>query len=192
MQFKEIEIKFDAEKIKREAFLEIIETLPIRKKMNVSSYDTYFVNNTGDFIRYRWTDDKGELTIKRKTIKANNNDRIEVNLPTAGGSEFPTIEAFCSLLGYKLNFEIFKTCSIFWVDKVVLVYYVVFDKELNELRRFIEIEADEDLEWESEEKAWAEVLKYEKIFEALDITPQNRLRKSLFEIFRKPLQLMVV
>jgi adenylate cyclase class IV len=118
-------------------------------------------------------------------VKANNNDRIEVNLPTAGGN-VNTVSAFCGLLGYKLNFEIFKTCNIFWVDKVVVVYYVVFDKELNELRRFIEIEADEDLEWESEEQAWNEVVKYEKLFLELDITPQNRLRKSLFEIFRKP------
>jgi adenylate cyclase class IV len=185
MKFKEVESKYDAEKIKRESFLGIIDSLPVRKKMNVSSYDTYFMNDTGDFVRYRWTDDRGELTIKRKTSKLNNNDRIEVNLPTAG-SNLSTVEAFCGLLGYKLNFEIFKTCNIFWVDKVVLVYYVVFDKNLKELRRFIEIEADEDLEWESEEQAWAEVVRYEKMLEPLNITPQNRLRKSLFEIFRKP------
>jgi adenylate cyclase class IV len=184
MQFKEIEFKFDAENIKREAFLGIMDNLSVRKKMNVSSYDTYFMDDTGDAIRYRWTDDRGELTIKRKTNKSNNNDRIEVNLPTAGGN-LSAVSTFCSLLGYRLNFEIFKTCNIFWVDKVVLVYYVVFDKELNELRRFIEIEADEDLEWESEEQAWSEVVKYEKMLEALGITPQNRLRKSLFEIFRK-------
>jgi adenylate cyclase class IV len=153
--------------------------------MNVSSYDTYFINDSQDFVRYRWTDEKGELTIKRKTSRSNNNERIEVNVPTAGGN-LKTITAFCSLLGYKLNFEIFKTCNIYWVDKVVLVYYVVYDKELKELRRFIEIEADEDLEWESEETAWNEVVKYEKLFEPLGITHQNRLRKSLFEIFRKP------
>ena len=185
MKFKEIESKYDAKDIKREHFLTIAESFPVRKKMNVSSYDTYFMDDTGDAIRYRWTDDRGELTIKRKTNKTNNNDRIEVNLPTAGGN-LSAVSAFCSLLDYKLNFEIFKTCNIFWVDRVVLVYYVVFDKELNELRRFIEIEADEDLEWESEEQAWNEVVKYEKLFEVLGITPQNRLRKSLFEIFRKP------
>ncbi len=184
MKFKEIETKYAAENIKREAFLQLVEQLPIRKKMNVSSYDTYFVNEGGDFVRYRYTDDRGELTIKRKTNKTNNNDRIEVNLPTAGGN-LSTVSAFCSLLGYKLNFEIFKTCNIFWTDKVVVVYYVVYDKELEELRRFIEIEADEDLEWESEEQAWNEVVKYEKMFEAIGITPHNRLRKSLFEIFRK-------
>lgn len=185
MKFKEIETKYSAENIKRESFLNIIEKLPVRKRMNVSSYDTYFVNDIGDFIRYRYTDDTGELTIKRKTNKSNNNDRIEVNIPTAGGAHVGAITAFCNLLGYQHNFDIFKTCNIFWVDKVVLVYYVVYDKELKELRRFIEIEADEDLEWESEDVAWSEVVKYEKLFEELDITYQNRLRKSLFEIFRK-------
>lgn len=185
MKFKEIELKFDAEKIKRESFLRFIDSLPVHKKMNVSSYDTYFVNDIGDFVRYRWTDDRGELTIKRKTTKSNNNERVEVNLPTAGGN-ISTVSAFCSLLGYKMNFEIFKTCNIYWVDKVVLVYYVVYDKELKELRRFIEVEADEEADWESEEQALAEVTKYEKLLEPLGITPQNRLRKSLFEIFRKP------
>ena len=185
LRHKEVEAKYAAENIKREAFLGIIETFPIRKKMNVSSYDTYFMNDAGDFVRYRWTDDRGELTIKRKTVKVNNFDRIEVNLPT-DGDNVSTVTAFCGLLGYKFNFEIFKTCNIFWVDKVVMAYYVVFDKELKELRRFIEIEADEDLEWESEEQAWNEVVKYEKLFEVLDIIPQNRLHKSLFEIFSKP------
>jgi adenylate cyclase class IV len=184
MRFKEIETKYAAENIKREAFLNIVGSLSVRKKMNVSSCDTYFVNDAGDFVRYRHTDDRGELTIKRKTNKSNNNDRIEVNLPT-DGNNINTVEAFCGLLGYKYNFDIFKTCNIFWIDRVVLVYYVIYDKELKELRRFIEIEADEDLEWESEEQAWAEVVKYEKLLEPLDITPQNRLRKSLFEIFRK-------
>ena len=90
------------------------------------------------------------------------------------------------LLGYKHNFSIFKTCKIFWVDKVVLVYYVVFDKELNELRRFIEIEADEDLQWASEDDAYEALAKYEKLLEPLGITPKNRMRKSLFELFKQP------
>jgi len=189
MQFKEIELKYDAESISREDFLNLIDSLstntPLNKVVNVSSYDTYFVNDDGDFIRYRWTDNHGELTIKRKTSHLNNNERIEVNLPTDGGN-MKTVSAFCSLLGYKPNFEIFKTCNIFWIDRVVLVYYVVYDKELKELRRFIEIEADEDQKWLNEEEAWNQVVKYEKLFESLGITPKNRLRKSLFEIFKQP------
>lgn len=188
MKFKEIETKYYADAISIDAFEEWIETLldgkEPRKKMMVSSYDDYFTNKDNNFIRYRYTDNRGELTIKRKVNETNNNERIEVNLPTSGDN-FKPVEAFCNLLGYEHNFGIYKTCKIYWIDKVVLVWYVVYDKSMNELKRFIEIEADEDLEWESEDEAWEEVVKYEKLLEPFTITAKNRVRKSLFELFVK-------
>ena len=184
MMFKEIEFKYDSDTIKREKFIELMETFPIKKKLMVSSFDDYFTDVTGNFIRYRYTDDRGELTIKRKLTDKNNNERIEVNVKTAGDN-LKTVTAFVDLLGYKHNFGIFKTCDIYWIDKVVMVYYVVYDKELKELRRFVEIEADEDLQWDTETQAWDEIAKYEKLLEPLGITPKNRLKKSLFEVFRK-------
>lgn len=184
MQFKEIEYKYDGNAMAMEKFVELMETFTVKKKMMVSSYDDYFTDTNGNFIRYRYTDGRGELTIKRKLSDKNNNERIEVNVPTAGDN-LKTVTAFVDLLGYKHNFGIYKTCKIYWIDKVVLVYYVVYDKELKELRRFVEIEADEDLHWDTEEQAWEEIAKYEKLLEPLGITPKNRLKKSLFEIFRK-------
>lgn len=184
MHFKELETKYDATNVSMEKFIELVERFPIDKKMMVSSYDDYFVNHEGNFIRYRYTDGRGELTIKRKLSDKNNNERIEVNVPTAGDN-LKTIAAFVNLLGYNHNFGIYKTCKIFWTGKVDLVYYVVYDKELKELRRFIEIEANEDLSWSSEQEAWDEIAKYEKLLEPLGITSKNRLKKSLFEIFRK-------
>jgi adenylate cyclase class IV len=184
MHFKEIEYKYDAANISMKEFEELVEgNFKINKKMLVSSYDDYFVDSTGNFIRYRYTDGRGELTIKRKLSVNNNNERIEVNVPTAGDN-LKTISTFVDLLGYEHNFGIYKTCKIYWVDRVVLVYYVVYDKEMKELRRFIEIEADEDLQWDSEQHAWDEIGKYEKLLEPLGITPKNRLKKSLFETFR--------
>lgn len=184
MHFKEIEYKYDADNVSMEKFVELVEGFPSTKKMMVSSYDDYFVNQEGNFIRYRYTDGRGELTIKRKLSDKNNNERIEVNVPTAGDN-LKTVAAFVDLLNYKHNFGIYKSCKIYWTGKVVLVYYVVYDKELKELRRFIEIEADEDLPWASEQEAWDEIAKYEKLMEPLGITSKNRLKKSLFEIFRK-------
>lgn len=185
MHFKEIEFKYDANTVEMSKFEELIALLPaFRKKMTVSSYDDYFTDPVGNFIRYRYTDGRGELTIKRKLSEKNNNERIEVNVPTAGDN-LQTITAFVDLLNYKHNFGIYKTCKIYWIDKVVLVYYVVYDKELRELRRFIEVEADEELQWVSEQEAWDEISKYEKLMEPLGITPKNRLKKSLFEIFRR-------
>jgi adenylate cyclase class IV len=187
MQFKEIEFKYDAvtSGVSLERFEELMEkNFTIKKKMMVSSYDDYFTDTNGNFIRYRHHDNRGELTIKRKVTDKNNNERVEVNVPT-DGDNLKTVTAFVDLLSYKHNFGIYKTCKIYWIDKVVMVYYVVYDKELKELRRFIEIEADEHLPWESEQLAWDEIAKYEKLMEPLGITPKNRLKKSLFEIFRK-------
>ena len=184
MRFKEIETKYDADKISVGQWTDLMSKFKDRERQRllVSSYDDYFTNPDNDFIRYRWTPDRGELTMKRKTTERDNNQRIEVNLPTKGNN-FEAVSQFAGMLGYSFNFGIYKTCDIYWVDKVVLVYYVVYDKNFKELRRFIEIEADEDLEWNSEEEAWAEVTKYEKELETLGITAQHRLRKSLFETF---------
>ena len=144
----------------------------------------YYTNDTGEFIRYRYTDSRGELTIKRKLKDSNNLERIEVNIPTAGDAK-KEVSAFVNLLGYQHNFCVYKTCNIFWTDKINVVYYVVYDEEFKEKRRFIEVEANEDVEWENEEAAWGEITKFEKLLEPLGITAKNRLRKSLFELFRK-------
>lgn len=183
MNFKEIETKYSADDIDMKDFVDIVDALHPEWIM-VSSYDDYFTNDKDEFIRYRYHDTMGELTIKRKTNDANNLNRIEVNLPTNGKSS-ATVEAFVSLLGYRLNFSIFKTCKIGLLNKAVLVYYVVYDRNLNELRRFIEVEAREDFNWASEQDAWDEVLKYEAMLAPLGITSKNRLKKSLFELFRK-------
>jgi adenylate cyclase class IV len=185
MHFKEIELKYDAADINMSAFVDLVESsFSISKKMMVSSYDDYFTDSNGNFIRYRHHDNRGELTIKRKINEKNNNERVEVNVPTTGDN-LKTVTAFVDLLGYKHNFGIYKTCKIYWVDKVVLVYYVVYDKEMKELRRFIEIEADEEQTWDSEQQAWDEIARYEKLLESLGITSRNRLKKSLYEIFKK-------
>lgn len=185
MIFKEIEFKYDAKEIDMQKFMDYMETLSPKKKMLVSSYDDYFTDPNGNFIRYRYTDGRGELTIKRKLNDKNNNERIEVNLETTGDN-FKSVEAFVNLLNYQHNFGIYKTCKIYWIDNVVAVYYIVYNKKMEEVRRFVEIEANEDLQWESEEQALNAVIHYEKLLEpVIGITSRNRLRKSLFEMFRK-------
>lgn len=183
MHFKELETKYYADNINMEDFIKLVQPLN-PEWMMVSSYDDYFVNGNDEFIRYRYHDHMGELTIKRKTTDANNNNRVEVNVPTDGKSG-PAIDAFCNLLGYKRNFSIFKTCKIAFLEKAVLVYYIVYDENLNEKKRFIEVEAKESHSWGSEEEAWAEVTKYETMLAPLGISAKNRLKKSLYELFKK-------
>ena len=183
MHFKELETKYYADNIGMDDFIKLIQPLNPEWIM-VSSYDDYFTNDKDEFIRYRYHDHMGELTIKRKTTDANNNNRVEVNVPTDGKSG-PQIQAFVDLLGYKKNFSIFKTCKIAFLEKAVLVYYVVYDENLNEKKRFIEVEAKETYSWTSEEEAWATVVEYENMLAPLGITQKNRLKKSLFELFKK-------
>lgn len=156
--------------------------MPSPKWLEVGSYDVYYSNEAGEFIRWRYNDNRGELTIKRKTTHLNNNTRQEVNLK-AVGNDTAAVEKFCELLGYKKDFQIYKVCWIAWVERVVLVYYIVYDKDMKESARYVEIEANEDLQWPSEEEAWNEVFKYEKLFEPLGINPKKRLKKSIYETF---------
>ena len=183
MHFKELETKYYADNIGMDDFVKLVQPLNPTWMM-VSSYDDYFTNDKDEFIRYRYHDHMGELTIKRKTTDANNNNRVEVNVPTDGKSG-ASIQAFVDLLGYKKNFSIFKTCKIAFLEKAVLVYYVVYDENLNEKKRFIEVEAKETYNWASEEEAWATVVEYENMLAPLGISAKNRLKKSLFELFKK-------
>ncbi len=185
MQFREIETKYDASEISLKQFMALVESKwTVKKKLLVSSYDDYFTDKDDNFLRYRHKEGRGELTIKRKLDAANNNRRVEVNLPTSGGN-MSAVTQFAELLGYKHNFCVYKTCQVYWVDNMVICYYVVYDEEWNEKRRFLEIEADEDVAWESEAHAWAAVEAYEKAFEPLGITAKNRSKKSLFEMFKR-------
>ena len=183
MDFKEIETKYYADHINMADFTNLVSKLDPQWMM-ISSYDDYFINDADEFIRYRYHDAMGELTIKRKTQDNSNIKRIEVNLPTDGKSS-KTVQAFVDLLGYRFNFSIFKTCKIAILPRVVLVYYIVYDENMREQYRFIEIEANEHFEWASEQEAWDEVLKYEKMLEPLGITSKHRMRKSLFELFKQ-------
>lgn len=181
----EVEAKYKAHDIKYKDFRDLVDKLNPRWQ-EVSSWDDYFVNRSckEDFSRYRNFDGKGQITSKEKTSDANNNTRIEYNI-NLGDNKFETIEEWHKSKGYKHEFKIFKTCFIAWLPTVDLVYYIVYNEELKELDRFIEIECLEDHPWKDEEEAWNEVIKYEKMLEPLGIVPQNRMKKSLFEIYKK-------
>lgn len=188
MKFKEIEFKYDAKQnnISIEQFSNYVEKFAegdINKTVIVSSYDDYFVNESGYFIRYRHNNHSQELTLKRKLNDNNNNERIEVNLQIQP-QNFATVETFSNLLGYYHNFCIYKTCKIYWIGRVVLCYYVVFDKNMIETNRFIEIEANEESEFVDETEALGVIKYYEERLSPLGISSKKRLKKSLFEIYK--------
>jgi len=151
----------------------------------IQSDDIYYVKTADEFIRYRFSesDKRSELTIKRKTGTGNNIIREETNLRVDGNS-FDLVENFIKQLGFTFNFRINKQCHIYHGEECTLVFYSVRDLETNKLAHFIEIEVTEGAGF-TEDESWAIIKKYEGLLAPLGVTAQKRLRKSLFEMYRR-------
>lgn len=183
--FKEYENKYSSNDIKLTEFKALIESFNPVKFVETSSYDVYYTNNKHEFIRYRKSKDRPEATIKRKNTELYNIDRVEVNLPLDKKRiTDETMEAFVNLIGYKKNFTIFKSCWIYYFDTVDIVYYITYSEDMKELDRFIEIECLEEKPLTKEE-ALDTLKKYEIMLEPLGISPNKRLKQSLFERYSK-------
>ncbi len=167
-------------------FKHLVETQLGRKDfVYVQSDDIYYVKNVDEFVRYRFaeTDKRAELTIKRKTGTGNNIIREETNL-RVDGNDFALVENFVKNLGFVFNFRINKQCHIYHAPDATLVFYSVRDLENNKLAHFIEIEVTEGAGF-TEDESWAIIKKYEAALAPLGVTPQKRLRKSLYEMYRR-------
>jgi adenylate cyclase class IV len=161
----------------------------------VEGPDVYFVKpGTDDFKRYRKADwepvtGRAEVTTKRKPMGAKNNvNRIEKNL-RVDGNEPALVRQTIEDDGFEYNFEIWKSCHIYHNNEATLVFYCVVETTPGVKYRedhFIEIELNEStIHNHTEEEAWTLLMKYEKMLEPLGIHAQKRLRKSLFEMYRR-------
>lgn len=146
------------------------------------------------FMRYRRPShgldgDRKELTTKYKQSGSKNNiQREEKNIRVDKVDE-DTIMKFVSDLGYKLNFSIEKTCHIYNLDDATIVFYSVYDTtdgKVSKVDTFVEIEVDEEsISTKTEKEAWAIIEKYEKLLESVGLSARTRLRKSLFEMYKR-------
>src|SRR5690606_17444312 len=86
--------------------------------------------------------------------------------------------------GYVKNFKIYKTCFIYWFDNTNAVYYIVYDEEMKERGRFIEVEINKDKVPElGIDQSFEELKQKEQVLLKLGVSTKNRLKKSLFELF---------
>lgn len=186
MKFLEIETKYNANDITTKDFKTCIEKLRPTRMDNVGSFDYYYIRSgkTEHVLRYR-EGNRPELTIKKKSTDANNFVRVEVNIRLSTETKAEDIAEFARLQDYEHNFTIFKACLIYHWELHNVVYYVVYDAELKEQARFIEIELKEGHDWGTEDNAWAYLCEVERQFESLGLAPKRRLRKSLLEMFRR-------
>lgn len=193
--FVELEYKYRADEVKLKQFISLMESLNPIKRLDVSSWDHYFTSEQGDSFQRLRESTSPELTKKIKVNNGNNWQRIEVDLPLdAKRLNFATVQKYVELNNYSHNFSIYKTCFIYWLDNINYVYYIVYDDNMKEQGRFIEVEVNKDKVnyLNSSENTFtggrpAELyLKLAaKELEKLGLTSQNRMKKSLFELFIK-------
>lgn len=187
VKFKEIETKYFADNINLKDFKKFAKSLNPIKYIEASGFDYYFTKNNA-FTRYR-AGELHELTKKEQTTSKNNYIRTEINMrivpETTEEKTLEKVTEFVAQDGYKFNFSIFKSCFIYYYTSFDLVYYIVFDSNMKEQGRFLEIEMLEDYPWESVEQVWSELLKIESQLAPLGIKPKNRITKSLYQMFKK-------
>lgn len=186
IEITELEFKYSADDVKLSDFRDFAKFLSPKKDLEISGWDVYYsgANLPFEFIRFR-QGDMPELTIKIKTDDKNNNNRVEIDIPLKIGINEWLVSKFVNLFGFKENFRINKYCHIYWYEKLDIVYYIVYNKNMDEVGRRIEIEARKDYPFKSAEEAMEEVKNMEQKMAKIGITPQKRMKKSMWETFRK-------
>lgn len=188
----ELEVKYKVNHYDLLPFKRVMEdSFNIESFKCVTGPDYYFVRqaNSDDFIRFRfekYQDKEGELTVKQKRNPKNNFNRTEVNIKLKDPS-LEDVTKFVEIIGYKHNFTVIKDCHIFELSDCFISFYSVYEiTSKKEPLCFIEIEIKEDLIDSLTDKESWDILKfYEKGLSKINISAKKRVKKSLFETFRK-------
>lgn len=181
----ELEFKYAIDDLKLSEFVKFAESMNPKKELEVASWDFYYSgpNLPFEFMRFR-NGPSPEITIKIKNNEKNNNSRVEVDLPLNISVKEWLVSKFVGLFGFKENFRIYKHCQIYWYEKLDIVYYTMFDKNMVEIGRRVEIEARKDYPFPNQTDAIEEIKSMEKKMSAIGISPQKRMKKSNWEQFR--------
>ncbi len=188
LEFYEVEVKFRFDEAKRNDWKQLVESLEgVKDFIYVESDDIYYMKGN-EFLRHRFSnfkkDKRAELTYKSKTKKGDNIIRKEVNL-RVDASDHATVKEFSGSLGFERNFKISKYVDIYHFEDATLPFYTVISED-GKRETFIEIEVNEDIIHKlTEDEAWSIIKKYEELLSPLGITHKHRLRKSLFEMYRR-------
>lgn len=195
-EYTEFEVKYRVSGDIETKFKRLVSSLgSMTRFLYVEGQDHYYVRpNTDDFKRYRKADwepisGRAEITTKKKPEGAKNNiNRIEKNL-RVDGNDPELVKQTIMDDGYEYNFSIWKSCHIYSNEEATLVFYAVVDTTPNTKYNedfFVEIELNEEtIGHKTMEEAKGLLAKYEKMLEPLGLHAQRRLRKSLYEMYRR-------
>src|ERR1035437_4783537 len=191
-RFTEFETKYTSDISQLTQFKSVVETLPdLLEFTYAEGPDTYMTKPDGSFGRYRKAkyphDTKyAQWTLKFKPAGAKNNiSRLEYNW-RVDGTPAQEIWDGALAMGFAFNFKITKQCHIYRFNDATLVFYSVREEGIVKEDYYIEIEITEETVHElTEDQAWDIIRKYEKALEPVGVTAQKRMRRSLFEMYRK-------
>jgi adenylate cyclase class IV len=179
------------------AFADFASTLKDKDAEKLNEIVTDTIGRFPPFMRYRKPPDslegsRQELTTKYKRDGSKNNIQREEKNLRVDGTNADTVISFISDIGYKPNFEIWKACHIYNFNDATLVFYSVYDTtngKTTKVDNFVEIEVDEEtVSSMTEDQAWGIIEKYEKVLEPVGLSAKSRLRRSLFEMYRRELK----
>ena len=209
LTFVEFESKYSIEDHLLIEFKQLLEGLNEKASfIYVEGPDTYFTypawwlaNNPqwdaeGTFVRYRKPSyglDNGrrQVTWKYKPVGSKNNiSREELNWNVTNDVSEKVIIRQLEQSGVHFNFSIVKNCHIYKLDDATLVFYTLYDTTDGKPKKadsFIEIEVcEEKIATLSPEQALDIIVKYEKTLAPLGISARKRLKKSLFQMYKRP------
>ncbi len=188
MKYQEVEFKYNADGISLEKFNAICRGAGPAEYHQIAGHDYFFSSPSapGAFARHRIADGVfNQLTFKRKTDDKNNYVRTEHNIDLAVATTRHQVQSLMAEFGYEPDGSIFKAVFFYTYDTHVVVFCVVYDADLRETGRYVEIEMREDYEWPRGYDVYGRLVELEREFSALGISPQSRMKKSLYELNRR-------
>ena len=194
-RFTEFETKYSSDISNLPIFKSIVETLPgLIEFTYAEGPDTYMTKSDGSFGRYRKAKyphgtSYAQWTLKLKPLGAKNNiSRLEYNWRVDSTPSQEILDGAVAM-GFNFNFKINKSCHIYRFPECTLVFYSVKEEGSSKEDYFVEIEITEETVHElTEDQAWDIIRKYEKILEPVGVNAQKRMRRSLFEMYKKELK----
>lgn len=188
-KFKEIEVKWKADKVLRNQFNRLIRFYLknngyIYKFINAIGPDTYYVNKHGQTVRHRISKDVHELTSKLRLDKNSITSRKEVNVKLAHNQSTEEVAELLSMVGLQKQFHIVKDCDIYFISgsraHVSIVWYKVTSSNNPKPKTFIEVEVEGLSQQKSLKVLGTWVERLSKMFE---LNSRDISKKSLYEIY---------
>ena len=149
-KFKEIEVKWIADFIKRDDFNRKLRKFLASKEylyrfVRVEGPDTYFSDELGRTIRHRISKNTHELTSKMRIYKNSIKARKEVNVRLALDQPVEDVFELLGMVGLKKVLAISKDCDIYFISgstaHVSIVWYTVYEKK-SKNKVFVEVEVE--------------------------------------------------